>query len=156
MKKILSVGLMVLFLTGCGGAAESETAETSSESDSVADEPNDVVITPKTEAPKATPAPVTPAKKEPVVQTVQEFSVTSGYLFFKPSTIKANANQPVKITFTNTGMHDFTIDELGVKVDLKGTRGVASFTPTKKGTFTYYCGVGGHKEGGMVGTLVVE
>lgn len=166
MKQFIILGLLTLILSGCGEAATTETKKESSASSvssspSEAEEPNDVTIITDTEVdvsvtPKAPePVPV-PAKKEPAVQAAQEFNVTSGYLFFKPSTIKAKVNKPVKITFTNTGMHDFTINELGVKVDLKGTRGVASFTPTKTGTYTYYCSVAGHKEGGMVGTLVVE
>jgi uncharacterized cupredoxin-like copper-binding protein len=31
-----------------------------------------------------------------------------------------------------------------------------SFTPTKPGNYQFYCTVPGHKEAGMVGTLVVN
>lgn len=35
------------------------------------------------------------------------------------------------------------------------TTGTVSFTPSAAGTYEYYCTVEGHKEAGMVGTLVV-
>jgi uncharacterized cupredoxin-like copper-binding protein len=36
-----------------------------------------------------------------------------------------------------------------------GTSNTAEFTPTKPGTYEFFCTVPGHKEAGMVGTLVV-
>ena len=37
-----------------------------------------------------------------------------------------------------------------------GTTGKLQFTPSKPGTYEFYCSVTGHKEAGMVGTLVVK
>jgi uncharacterized cupredoxin-like copper-binding protein len=36
-----------------------------------------------------------------------------------------------------------------------GATGTVEFTPAEAGTYEYYCTVAGHKEAGMVGTLVV-
>ncbi len=37
-----------------------------------------------------------------------------------------------------------------------GTGSAIEFTPTKPGTYEFFCTVAGHKEAGMVGTLVVQ
>ena len=88
--------------------------------------------------------------------TAREISMVSGNLFFNPKNLTLTKGQPVKITFTNSGVHTFTIDELGVNTALRGGSGVVEFTPTQSGTFEYYCTVPGHREGGMFGTLTVE
>jgi len=51
--------------------------------------------------------------------------------------------------------HTFTIDELGVNLNVpsSGKRQV-TFTAAP-GTYTFYCGIPGHKDMGMQGTLVV-
>ena len=79
-----------------------------------------------------------------------------GNLFFKPATIRLKANVKAKILIKNTGEHTFTIDELGVNKQFSSASGTISFTPTKKGTFTLYCAVPGHKENGMVGKVIDE
>lgn len=87
---------------------------------------------------------------------IREINMISGNLFFNPEDLKLVKGEPVKISFENRGTHTFTIDELGVNVILRGSSGVAEFTPTKSGTFEYYCAVPGHREGGMFGSLLVE
>ncbi|MBI5715993.1 MAG: cupredoxin domain-containing protein, partial [Chloroflexi bacterium] len=37
-----------------------------------------------------------------------------------------------------------------------GKSGTLEFTPTKAGTYEFFCTVAGHKEAGMKGTLVVK
>lgn len=73
--------------------------------------------------------------------------------------IKVKLNDKVKINFTNTeGMHDFRIDELGVKTNVikEGVTESAEFVADKMGTFEYYCSVGQHRANGMWGKLIVE
>lgn len=55
-------------------------------------------------------------------------------------------------------MHDFNIDELGVKVPItkSGSSAFVDFTPDKTGTFEYYCSVGSHRANGQVGKITVE
>ena len=36
-----------------------------------------------------------------------------------------------------------------------GGKGTLTFTPSKPGTYEFYCTVAGHKEAGMVGILTV-
>jgi plastocyanin len=53
--------------------------------------------------------------------------------------------------------HSFDIDAFNIHAPMPaGKSALALFKPTKPGTYTFYCGVPGHTEAGMVGTLVVE
>jgi len=73
--------------------------------------------------------------------------------------IRVKLNDKVKINFTNTeGMHDFRIDELGVKTNVikAGQTESAEFVANKTGTFEYYCSVGQHRANGMWGKIIVE
>lgn len=90
---------------------------------------------------------------------VKEFTVTGSGYKFNPPTLTVNKGDKVKITFKNSGgIHDFVIDEFGVKTkQLKaGEQEVVEFTTEKAGRFEYYCSVADHKAMGMVGTLVVQ
>ncbi|OGC82034.1 MAG: hypothetical protein A2788_00665 [Candidatus Abawacabacteria bacterium RIFCSPHIGHO2_01_FULL_46_8] len=98
----------------------------------------------------AAPVPTAPAS------TIREISMESGNLFFKPNLLMLKAGEPVRITFSNAGGHTFTIDELGVNISLQGSSAIAEFTPTKTGTFEFYCAVGGHRAAGMLGKVTVE
>jgi uncharacterized cupredoxin-like copper-binding protein len=53
--------------------------------------------------------------------------------------------------------HAFEIDSLGIHVDLppNSTTAVA-IQPTGPGDLEFYCGIGGHRDSGMVGTIAVE
>ena len=86
--------------------------------------------------------------------------VTGSEFAFSPSTLTAKAGEPVTITFKNGGKypHNFTIKELNVasKTIGGGQSDTVTFTPTKAGTYTYYCGVDGHADKGMKGTLTVQ
>ena len=75
------------------------------------------------------------------------------------TTLNAKVGQTVNVTLENSGAleHTFLIDELSVNSGTVagGQSGTVTFTPSTAGTYTYYCNVPGHKEGGMVGTLTV-
>lgn len=62
-------------------------------------------------------------------------------------------------TLKNTGvlLHDFVVDELGIKVEVKAGESTTVTIPAdaKPGTYTFYCSQPGHKESGMVGTLTI-
>lgn len=87
----------------------------------------------------------------------QEVTITAHDIYFDPAEVHIKAG---KVTFNlpNEGAapHDFSIDELGIQVDLPpgATQSVEADIPA--GTYQFYCNVPGHKDAGMVGTLVVE
>jgi len=95
-------------------------------------------------------------QEDETVASVKELSMVSGNVFFSPINLTLKKDQPVKITFRNTGSHIFTIDELGIKEPLRGNTVTVEFTPDQSGSFEYYCSVPGHREGGMIGALRVE
>lgn len=87
-----------------------------------------------------------------------EISVEAGSFYFKPNLIRVKKGEKVKLTLNAVSMmHDFNIDELGVKVPLtkNGTSSTVEFTPTKSGEFEFYCSVGSHRANGQVGKLIV-
>ncbi len=60
----------------------------------------------------------------------------------------------------NTGAagHNFEVTELGINVDMPvdGTVEVIIPIDAQPGTYTFFCNIPGHKEAGMVGTLLVQ
>ena len=84
----------------------------------------------------------------------EDFAVT-GYNFgFSPSTLTATKGDHIKIEFTDQGgVHDFVIDELGVRsprIDTSATTSV-EFDASLVGTFTYYSSAGNDRANGMSG-----
>ncbi len=90
---------------------------------------------------------------QPIKVVAKEFS-------FEPKEIKVRVGQPVRILLENKGVieHDIVIEKLNAKTQpLKpGASAELTFTPKAKGRYLIYCSVPGHKEAGMVGTLVVQ
>lgn len=63
---------------------------------------------------------------------------------YYPNTIKVKANQPVEITLDNSVggcFRSFNIKELGVNYYSKNPSDTIKFTPNKKGTFEFACGM---------------
>ena len=111
----------------------------------------------------------------------QQITIEASEFNFQPATIEVSAGRPVKLVMRNKGAveHDWAImkipmmgknessmgghdmsgvsnePELHLNVAL-GRTGQVEFTPTEKGTYQIACTVAGHKEAGMVGTLVVK
>lgn len=120
----------------------------------------------------------TSASNQPV-----EIMLDAANMKYQPAMIEVMAGQPVKLTLRNndTVDHDFSIMEIpmaamGATAEpmaghemgdmatepqlhmaaLMGATNTIEFTPTKSGTYEFYCTVAGHKEAGMVGTLIVK
>ena len=115
---------------------------------------------------------------------VREIRVrASDDLKFEPSEIRLNVGERVRLVMENMGVsvHDITVDEMpmmdggsggaahdmGEGMDMGSQNamhlaveshrdGTMEFTPTERGTYTYYCSVEGHRDGGMQGTMIVE
>ena len=79
-------------------------------------------------------------------------------IFFDPKALSIPANTDVTVRIPNQGatLHNFSIDELGISVDIApgATKEVVVNAPA--GQYQYYCNVPGHKQAGMFGTLTVQ
>ena len=111
-----------------------------------------------------------------------EVALQASEFKFEPASIEVTAGTPVRLTLQNTGTveHDFSVVEISmvesaaastpmVGHDMGGMQDVpqlhvaaalgqsatVEFTPTKAGSYDFFCTVPGHKEAGMVGVLVV-
>lgn len=122
-------------------------------------------------------------QSQSAASTSQTLSVTAKEFAFVPAALSVQAGQPVTISLQNTGAveHDWSVPEIEISGEAKssgdtpsghmmgdagdepklhvaasiGGKGTLTFTPSKPGTYEYYCTVAGHKEAGMVGTLTV-
>lgn len=86
-------------------------------------------------------------------------ALTVSHLQFGQAELRARVGETVALRLENqdSAAHAFDIDELGIHVAMPaGQPALALFMATAPGTYTYYCSVPGHREAGMVGTLVVE
>jgi plastocyanin len=98
---------------------------------------------------------------------VQRVEVLGGDYFFKPSHIVVKVNQPVELVVRKDGRivpHSLVIDapEAGIKVNVSLSHDpqTIAFTPTKTGSYPFYCDkkpwfLASHREKGMEGVLEV-
>lgn len=103
-----------------------------------------------TPAPSASAGDVLPA-------TSIELSATD--IKFEPKELTIPADTDVSITVTNNGVlqHDFAIESEGIESGLLNSGESADVVVNlPAGTYDFICTVPGHKEAGMVGTLIVE
>ncbi len=72
----------------------------------------------------------------------------------KVITVRAGQTVAVRLDNVDSGPHSFDVDELSVHTPMpSNTSSLALFTATRPGRYTFYCSVGAHRKGGMVGTL---
>ncbi|MBK8904764.1 MAG: cupredoxin domain-containing protein [Anaerolineaceae bacterium] len=84
---------------------------------------------------------------------------TTQNMQFGQDTVRLKAGEPVTFQLDNKDMyaHSFDVDELDWHVPMPANDAVVvDFTAVAPGTYTIYCAVPGHREAGMVATLVVE
>lgn len=93
-----------------------------------------------------------------VADDARRIEVTATSFEYDPDEIRVDAGEDVAIVLTSEDiLHDFTIDELDTHVAAdRGETEEGGFTAAEPGRHTYYCTVGGHRDAGMEGTLVVE
>ena len=85
-------------------------------------------------------------------------ALVSAHTRFDKAELRAKVGETVALRLENSDAerHYFDIDELNVHVSMpSGTPALALFRPSAPGTYTFYCRVPGHREAGMVGTLIV-
>ena len=122
-------------------------------------------------------APAAPAAALPML----ELSVEARDFSYEPAMLELLAGQPVGLTLVNLGAleHDLSVMEIALQAPAvehspdghsmemsetpelhvsaqAGETGLVEFTPTQAGAYEFYCTVAGHKEAGMVGTLIVR
>lgn len=92
-------------------------------------------------------------------QGVRVIDVEAGSFYYKPNVMKVKKGETIRIVMNSVSMmHDFNIDELGVKMPIikDGDSGMIEFVADTIGTFEYYCSVGQHRANGQVGMITVE
>ena len=116
-------------------------------------------------SPVASPAasPTTNAMGTPCPEATpggggEEVTVESYDIYFEPEEVAIPADTDVTVTLPNDGvtLHNFSIDELGIDVDIDFGATEETVINAPAGTYEYYCNVPGHKAAGMLGTLIVE
>ncbi len=152
---ILGIGLAVM------GSKNKEANEAKpSNGDSTITEETSEQSTLQNTVASATPQAEVNGAETATAQTgeAQVINVEAGSFYYKPDTITVKKGQKVKVVMKSVDMmHDFNIDELGVKVPIakSGETATAEFTADKVGTFEYYCSVGKHRANGQVGKITV-
>lgn len=103
------------------------------------------------------------AKSDKGGGAAQQVRITGLDIRYEPTTLTVRSGSTVRLTLNNTGalVHDWVVDDLeGKKVSTgdvgAGRTGTVDFTPTRAGTYDFYCIQPGHKEAGMVGKLTVQ
>jgi plastocyanin len=85
-------------------------------------------------------------------------TVESYDIYFEPTELSIPADTDVMVQLPNAGvtLHNFSIDELGISVDIAPGATEETVINAPAGTYEFYCNVPGHKPAGMLGTLTVE
>jgi uncharacterized cupredoxin-like copper-binding protein len=110
----------------------------------------------------ATPAAAAAApaagEQEQASDASQAVEVEAYDIYFEPKALSIPANTDVTVRIPNKGvtLHNFSIDELGISVDIDPGSTEETVINAPAGTYEYYCNVPGHKEAGMLGTLTVQ
>ena len=102
-------------------------------------------------SPEASPA-ATPGAGD------NEVTVESYDIYFEPEELSIPADTDVTVKLPNKGvtLHNFSIDELDIDVDIEPGAEEETIINAPAGEYEYYCNVPGHKPAGMLGTLTVE
>lgn len=85
-------------------------------------------------------------------------TITMVDLDFEPAVLTIPADTPVTITLTNTGVlpHNFSIPDQAVSVNVKSGKTGTVVVTLPTGEYRFVCGIPGHTEAGMIGTLIAE
>ncbi|MGI8405849.1 MAG: cupredoxin domain-containing protein, partial [Thermomicrobiales bacterium] len=103
------------------------------------------------------PSGVTESTETPIAETFITLVATD--IKFSRTEIRVPANTEFTIKLTNEGVlqHAFAIDSLGIKTAPLNNGDYSTISSAlPPGTYDFYCPIPGHKEAGMVGTLIVE
>jgi glucose/arabinose dehydrogenase/plastocyanin len=106
----------------------------------------------------ASPAATDGSPATGAVGTGDEVTVESVDIDFNPNEFTIPANTDVTVHLPNNGAvrHNFSVEELGINVDIPPGEEQTITINAPAGEYTYYCDVPGHRQAGMVGTMTVE
>jgi plastocyanin len=102
---------------------------------------------------------VTPVVIQENLPDSKAFQIEGSNFSFSLKEIRVNKGDIVRIDFSSSGgIHDWILDEFNARTKqiTSGQSDSVEFTADKIGEFEYYCGVGNHRQMGMVGKLIVE
>lgn len=91
-----------------------------------------------------------------------EVTVEGTEFLWTPATVTVKPGQRVRFRIINKGAiaHTFVSDPAGIRETKEIAPGegllVEWTAPAAAGRFTFWCGVPGHREAGMIGTLIVK
>lgn len=170
MRRLLILGAAALVLAlGLGVAVDAQDQATPAPGacpSPVTGTPATVVMAPspaggETGTPVACPTPMgeTPTAGQGAAAPSTAVTIEMVDIAFNPNAVTIPANTDVTVTLPNNGVtvHNFNIDELGIKTeDVPGGGSTTATINAPAGSYEFYCGIPGHREAGMVGTLTVQ
>lgn len=152
----ISMATGALAFAGCGGSDDNSSSNSESASNGTT-----ASATGTTGATMSEGAGSEGTGQENAKGTIDVKADPSGALAYEPDKLDGKAGK-VEIDFTNDSPlpHDIVIDSPDGKEVAKtsvftGGSEQASFD-AKPGSYTFYCSVPGHREGGMEGTLTIK
>ncbi len=151
---MILIAVVLLLLVGGGLYVFSQQKKTTAPTSTTSEQS----VAPTSSEPSTNPSE-TETSGDAMTDSTKEITVTGQNFSFTPATITVKKGDKVKLIFKNSGgVHDFVIDELGVKTKQisGGASDTVEFIADKAGTFEYYCSIGNHRQMGMKGTLIVE
>ena len=103
-------------------------------------------------SPEATPC------ASPAAGAATEVTIEGVDINWNQKEVTIAANTDVRVILPNLGQaqHNFSIDALGISVDMPVGQTVETKINAPAGTYEYYCNVPGHAQAGMVGKLIVQ
>lgn len=115
-------------------------------------------VAPPAEAPAMAEAATVTATSEAAAAGGETIRIDGGNFYFEPNAVEIPAAAPVTFEIVNITQipHNFSIDALGVSVDLAPEETGKVTITAPAGTYEFYCNLPGHKAAGMVGTLTVR
>ena len=152
MNKIVTAVLVAVLLVG--GYLYLKPADTTGDAQTAATPTDEQLAAVAAAVPAAVPTTV----REFAMQSWMENKSGTMSAHFSLNEIRVKRGDLVRITITNTaGIHDFTIDGLGIKKETPLSQPVVvEFVADKVGTFEYYCSKYNHRQLGQKGNLIIE
>ncbi|HEX7017664.1 MAG TPA: cupredoxin domain-containing protein [Patescibacteria group bacterium] len=157
-KNLLMIGGLVALVAVIGigvVVARGGNSDTQMENTPSPEAATDVMMQAETmETTEAAPEAMMESESE-----VRTINLEAGSFYYKPDVIRVKKGETVRLVMNSVDMmHDFNIEELGVKLPITraGETNTVEFTANEIGSFEYYCSVGNHRAQGQTGTLIVE